>query len=243
MKATRVCALVMMTTVLFYGLHWQSISAQSQDMEVQNIEPCLLSLAIGSNNTLRSTRTARSNDLCEHLLVPMISVFDPHCANLTLLWFQRMLYSQLFIIALPTPKYIFMAINNPFDGHQCGGLSMSELLDHAFIPFVGLYFDWAHLNVFLHDQPMSVSEQRHFLAQNMQLWLDTRRDDAMAIQQDNHIAVSLFDGDITHPQSFEVMDHLYADRDINASALSHCFANLQLLWTDQCFVNFDNYKL
>ena len=156
-------------------------------------------------------------------VIPIVSALGFHCSNLTLFWFHRALYTQLFL-STKTPRTVFVSINN-FNSTDCAvaGLNRHKPLYRAFVDFVDRYFDGeVKIHLFLSDAAMGASEQRNFLARRISEHIEDSVTERRRIEDRYHgeVVVSMFDGDdLTHPQKFEIMDYLYRRRHINGSVL------------------------
>merc|ERR1712228_1169577 len=115
---------------------------------------------------------------------------------------HRLLYSQIYI-QTKVPKYIFISINN-FNGSNCTGYNKLHSLYNAFISYILRSYDIKIKKYFSNSTHLKQKEEI----------LKTYKD----------MIVSFMDGDdITHPQKFEILDHLYSVKQINGTVLHRLY--------------------
>ena len=153
----------------------------------------------------------------------LISAFTTHCNQYALFWFHRTLYFQLFLSS-KIPKYFFILINN-MENEKCTGYNAIEQIYYNFIDFIHEYFENnINVNIYFSNNSMYPGQSRNFIANKINEYIENPQNkiikNDILNEYHNEIVISFFDSDdITVPQKYEIIDHLYSKQHINGSIL------------------------
>ena len=169
------------------------------------------------NSMNETNKINKKDEKDSYRFTNIISAFGSYCNELSLYWFQRLLYTQTFLSSVK-PKYIFIFVHNFGNFSICTGYNKDILLYKLFTKYIERYFkNKIKIFIYFDDKLHSASYSRNFLSNKIN---DVFNNNNNNYSISKPIVVSFIDADdIPHPNKYEILDYIYSNMNINGTII------------------------